>query len=92
MAEIYYKVIYEDEYNQLRLNISEFREVEYLHLRYYYKNFDSEWLPTKKGVSIPVSIDVVKNLFIASAEILSLAESKEIIEEYFGDTIRNVYT
>jgi len=30
-------------------------------------------------------------LFIAMAEILSLAESKQVLEEHFGETIRDLY-
>ena len=32
-----------------------------------------------------------KQLFTALAEIISLAESKEVIEEFFGETIRDLY-
>ena len=72
--------------------INEFREQEYLHLREYYLDFDEEWKPTPKGISIPLEIETSKELFIAISEILSLAESKKVVEEVFGDLIKSIYT
>lgn len=94
MSEIYSKPIYtlESGFEQIRLVINEFNGVEYLHLRKYYLDFNEEWQPTKDGISIPLTIDNVKELFAGIAEIISLAESKEVIEQYFGEVIRTVYT
>jgi hypothetical protein len=74
------------------LYINEFREQEYLHIREYYLDFDEEWKPTPKGISIPLEIETSKELFIAISEILSLAESKKVLEEVFGDTIKSIYS
>ena len=43
------------------------------------------------GVTIPMSIDTSKELFIALIEILSLAESKDVIETHFKDLINDIY-
>lgn len=91
--EVYEKVIHYDEQKevQIRLTISLFRGVEYLHLRKYYLDFDEEWKPTPEGVAMPLDFDNSRNLFSGLVEILSLAESKEIIEEHFEDLLRELY-
>jgi len=89
--EAYTKIIVSEPYRQVRLTVNEFREAEYLHLREYYLDFDEEWKPTNKGIAIPLEIDTSKELFIAMSEIISLAESKQVLEDFFGDTIRDLY-
>lgn len=90
--EIYYRVINETPDKQVRLVINEFREVEYLHLREYYLDFDEIWQPSNKGVSMPLSLENSKELFAGLLEILSLAESKELILETFKELIEETYT
>lgn len=92
-SEIYSKVVWQDEpgLNQVRLVINEFRDVEYIHLRKYYLDFEGDWLPTNKGISMPLEIESTRALFEGMAEIISLAESRGVIEEYFGDIITNIY-
>ena len=89
---VYSRIITNDGLKQVRLYINEFREQEYLHIREFYLDFDEEWKPTPKGISIPLEIETSKELFIAISEILSLAESKKVIEEIFGDLIRGIYS
>ncbi len=89
--EAYSKIIVNEPYRQVRLTINEFREEEYLHLREYYLDFEEEWKPTNKGIAIPLELDTSKELFIAFSEIISIAESKMVLEEFFGDTIRDLY-
>jgi hypothetical protein len=89
--EAYSKIIVNEPYRQVRLTINEFREEEYLHLREYYLDFEEEWKPTNKGIAIPLELDTSKELFIAFSEIISIAESKTVLEEFFGDTIRDLY-
>lgn len=91
--EIYEKLIHydEDKHIQVRLSIKEFRGIEYLHLRKYYQDFNEEWKPSNEGVSMPLDFDNSRNLFIGLTEILSLAESKEVIEEHFMDLIKDLY-
>lgn len=90
--DIYSRIITNDGLKQVRLYINEFRDQEYLHIREFYLDFDEEWKPTPKGISIPLEIETSKELFIAISEILSLAESKKVVEEIFGDLIRGIYT
>jgi TPP-dependent indolepyruvate ferredoxin oxidoreductase alpha subunit len=87
----YERVINEKDTEQLRLVINTFRGVEYLSLRKYYLDFDEEWLPSKEGVSMPLDIENAQELFTGLVEILSLAESKSILEEEFKEILDQIY-
>ena len=91
--ELYERVIHydEDKEIQIRLTVSNFRGVEYLSLRKYYLDFFEEWRPTPEGISMPIDFSNSEELFIGLTEILSLAESKEIIEENFKELIQDIY-
>jgi len=91
--ELYERVIHYDSVKevQIRLTVSTFRGVEYLSLRKYYLDFFEEWKPTPEGISMPIDFSNSKELFIGLTEILSLAESKEIIEENFKELIQDIY-
>ena len=91
--EAYSRVIHYDpiKETQVRLTINTFREVEYIHLRKYYLDFDEEWRPSSDGVAMPIDFKNSRELFIGLTEILSLAESKDILEEHFSDILRNLY-
>ena len=91
--EAYSRVIHYDEIKQvqIRLTINTFRDIEYLHLRKYYMDFDEEWKPTPEGIAMPLDFSNSRELFSGLIEILSLAESKEIIEEHFLDLIKDLY-
>ena len=91
--ELYERVIHYDEERELqvRLTVSTFRGVEYLHLRKYFLSFEEEWCPTPDGIAFPLDFNNSRELFSGLVEILSLAESKEIIEEHFLDLLEDVY-
>jgi len=91
--EMFERIIHHDteKHIQIRLTVSTFRGVEYLSLRKYYLDFHEEWKPTPDGISMPITIENSKELFIGLTEILSLAESKSIIEEEFKDIISDLY-
>jgi|TARA_B100000497_G_scaffold100109_1_gene113422 TPP-dependent indolepyruvate ferredoxin oxidoreductase alpha subunit len=88
---VYEKIIQESQHDQLRLVVSTFRGVEYLSLRKYYLDFDEEWKPSNQGITIPIDMENTRNLFQGLVEILSLAESKAIIEENFRDLLDEIY-
>jgi hypothetical protein len=88
---IYEKVIQETEHEQIRLVINTFRDTEYISLRKYYLDFDEEWKPSNQGITIPIDMENTRNLFQGLVEILSLAESKAIIEENFRDLLDEIY-
>lgn len=91
--EMYERVVHYDTEKQIqvRLVVSEFRGTEYLHLRKYYLDFTEEWKPSNEGVAMPLSFENSKELFAGLVEILSLAESKGILEEYFSDILDDMY-
>jgi len=60
-------------------------------LREYYLDFEEEWKPSNKGISIPLELDTSKELFIAFSEIISIAESKQVLETFFGELIKELY-
>ena len=82
---VYEKVIYEDTTNkfyQLRLVLSDFREVEYFHIRKYFLSIDGEWIPSKEGVSVPANMDTIYLLLSGLVELVSESEIKHILEEF----------
>ena len=88
---VYERVINETNSQQIRLVINTFRGVEYLSLRKYYLDFDEEWLPSKDGISIPLDLNNTQELFTGLVEILSLAESKTILEDEFREILDQIY-
>ncbi len=91
--EVYERTIWQDEqgFNQVRLTVNEFRGIEYLHVRKYFLDFEGEFHASNQGVALPLEVESTRELFRAVAEVISLAESKELIEEFFGDIIREIY-
>jgi len=92
-APMYERIIHYDEKKetQVRLSVNSFRGIEYLHLRKYYLGFDEDWLPSADGIAMELDFDNSRELFAGLLEILSLAESKELIEEHFKDYIDEMY-
>ena len=74
--------------HQIRLTVNTFRGVEYLHLRKYYQDFDESWKPSNEGVAMPIDLENSRELFAGLVEILSLAESRDIIVSHFEDLIK----
>lgn len=83
--------INEDNSEQVRLVVNSFRGKEYLHLRKYYQDFDEEWKPSKDGIAMSIDFENTRSLFEGLVEIISLAESKEILEREFSDLINQTY-
>lgn len=92
-GEVYSRVVYWDEAKdiQIRVGINIFREVEYLFLRKYYRDFEGDWRPSNEGVNMPLGLENSRELFAGLVEILSLAESKQIIIDHFKDLIEDTY-
>lgn len=88
---IYEKVIQETEHEQIRLMVSTFKNVEYISLRKFYLDFEEEWQPSREGISMPIDFENSRNLFQGLIEILSLAESKNILEEEFKELLDEIY-
>tara|TARA_Y100000114_G_scaffold2446_1_gene2033 strand:- start:1407 stop:1706 length:300 start_codon:yes stop_codon:yes gene_type:complete len=90
---MYEKIVHynEDKEIQVRLTVNTFRGIEYLHLRKYYLSFNEEWCPSPEGIAMELDFDNSRELFAGLVEILSLAESKEILEEHFKDFLDQIY-
>jgi hypothetical protein len=62
-----------------------------LHLRKYYLDFDGDFKPSKDGIAMKLDFNNSKGLFEGLVEILSLAESKSILETHFKDILDEIY-
>ncbi len=89
--DVYYRVIHQTPDKQVRLTINNFRGVEYLHLREYYLDFSEEWLPSNKGVAMPLDMNNSRELFYGLLEILSLGETKEALRQHFTELLEVSY-
>lgn len=89
---LYEKLIYENEAKgyQYRLVLSEFREVQYIHLRKYYLTYDGEYVPSKEGASIPVTIQNLFAILDALIDLCSRSESTDAITTYFTNKISDL--
>ena len=54
-------------------------------------DFDEEWKPTPKGVAMELDFNNSREMFSGLVEILSLAESKSVLEDHFKDFIDDIY-
>ena len=91
MNEEYSIVINEnmDKGEQLRLTLSDFRDVTYLHLRKYFLDYEGEWMPSKEGASMPVTLNNTYALLDGMLEILSEAEGDFIIDDWLEQQVKN---
>lgn len=89
---LYEKLIYEntDKGYQYRLVVSEFRDVEYLHLRKYFQTYEGDFVPSKEGATIPVTIQTVFALLDGLVELCATEENVEVITRYFSDKISDL--
>ena len=91
--EVYEKIISENEEGteQVKLTINTFYDVEYMHLRKYYLDFDGDFKSSKDGIAMKLDFNNSRGLFEGLVEILSLAESKSILETHFKDILDEIY-
>lgn len=97
MSEVLYeKIVSEniDKNSQLRLVVNEFRDVQYVHLRKYYQDYEGNWMPTKEGASFPASIQSIYSLLDGLIEICAKEESAHAITVHFQNRLEelNAYT
>lgn len=88
--ELYSKILSSEEYEQVRITLSEFKGTEYIHIRQYYLDFDENWVPTNKGISFPYSIGIAQELFQALTEMLAQEETVEILRTTFAEVINGI--
>jgi len=82
---LYEKILSEnaDKGSQLRLVVNEFRDVQYIHLRKYFLDYEGTWMPTKEGASMPATISNIYALLDGLLEIVSHEEGQDTIREHF---------
>jgi len=88
---MYERIIYETETYQWRVTVNVFRDIEYLHIRKYIMDFDETWIPIKEGVSFPIDLDNVRELFVALLEILSLGIKEGVSFPIDLDNVRELF-
>ena len=67
------RVIEKGASGRIHIRLSKFRDKDYLDIRNFYEGEEGEWLPTRKGVAVPV--DLYPELMDA------LTAAKELIEK-----------
>ena len=84
MSDIYQKLIFENAEKgfQYKLTVSEFRGVEYIHLRKYFLSYEGEYLPSSEGASFPLTIENTFALLEGLIEICAQAESDEVVKQW----------
>ena len=84
MSDIYEKLIFENEEKgfQYKLTVSEFKDIEYLHIRKYFLSYEGEYLPSSEGASFPLTIESTFALLEGLIEICAQAESKEVVNQW----------
>jgi|TARA_B110000305_G_scaffold238642_1_gene304521 hypothetical protein len=90
---VYEKLIHynEEKHERVYLTVNSFRNIEYLHIRKYYLDFDEEWKPTRDGLAMPIDFNNSKALFEGLVEILSISEVKTVLETHFKDVLDKIY-
>jgi hypothetical protein len=89
------KIIFEDtdKFIQWRFTVNEFYEKHYVHLRKYYLNFEGEYVPSKEGACLPLSVEVVGALAGAFLSLMSDIEALEQLMEHLdAETISKILT
>ena len=87
----YEKITQQTDDEQIRLVVNVFRGTEYISLRKYYLDFDEEWKHTRNGITMKVDFENTRRLFEGLVDILSLAESKSVLEEQFKEQLDEIY-
>lgn len=89
MDDISY-LIYQDDVKsvQLRLTVSEFKDVEYLHIRKYFLSYEGEWVPSSEGISMPISITNLITLTDSLLDICATAEGTDLLRKHFKERLQ----
>mgnify|MGYP000867322199 FL=1 len=93
MSEVLYEKVIsenEDKNSQLRLVVNEFRDVQYLHIRKYYQDYEGNWMPTKEGASMPYNIASAYALLDGLMEIVATEESVHSITAHFEQRLEEL--
>ena len=70
-----------DKFYQVKVVVSEFREVQYLSLRKYFQSYEGEFVASKEGISLQYEMESSLALLEALLEIIPYNEYKHLIPE-----------
>jgi hypothetical protein len=89
---LYEKILFENEAKgfQLRLVVSEFKDIQYLHIRKYFLSFEDGYVPSKEGISMAASISNIYALLDGLIEICSHEEGIDAIATHFAQKIKDL--
>ncbi len=89
---LYEKILSEnlEKGSQLRLVVSEFRDIQYLHIRKYFLSYEGDWVPTKEGISMPATIQSIYSLLDGLIEICATEESVDAVTEHFKERLEKL--
>jgi len=81
----YDKLIYQndDKFYQLRLTVSEFKDKYYFNFRKYFQSYEGDFVPSREGVSMELTVNNIYGVLDGMFDILSQAEGEEIIQHYY---------
>lgn len=81
----YDKLIYQndDKFYQLRLTVSEFKDKYYFNFRKYFQSYEGDYIPSREGVSMELTVNNIYGVLDGMFDILSQAEGEEIIQHYY---------
>jgi hypothetical protein len=90
---LYEKILSEnlEKGKQLRLVVSEFRGEQYLHIRYYYLDYEGTWIPTKEGATMPATIESIFALLDGLVDICSKQETTDSITTHFTNIVSRIF-
>ena len=74
------------------MTISEFRDIQYLHMRKYFLSYEGEYMPTKEGASFPATIQNIFALLDGLIDVVSREETLDVVAKYFSDKISDLKT
>ena len=90
-SPLYQRLIYEntDKFYRLYLTVSEFRDKYYLHIRKYFLSYDSEWVPSREGISLELGIDNISQLLLGLIEISTQAEALDAVQQVVQEHLKS---
>jgi len=90
-SPLYQRLIYEntDKFYRLYLTVSEFRDKYYLHIRKYFLSYDSEWVPSREGISLELGIDNISQLLLGLIEISAQAEALDAVQQVVQEHLKS---
>lgn len=89
---LFERTIYQNDVKnyQLKVVANLFRDVEYLHIRKYFLSFEDGYVPSREGISIPMSIENIYAILDALIELCSKAETTDAITQHFEQKITDL--